>query len=281
MLAWLALTHLHLGHWAEAAGAAGETLRRPDAPAISRIVGLVALGRLHSRQGSPGAHATLDEALKLALQTDTVQRLAPVRSARAEAAWLAGNGQQALEEARAVYDLAVSKQHPWFTGELAFWRWQAGDKVDVPEWTAAPFVLQIAGDWSAAAGAWEALGCPYEQARALAEGNSQAQMAALATFEQLGARPMAEVVRQKLRQAGIQTIPRGPRITTKENPFSLTNRQVEILHLLTQKLTNAEIAARLHISPKTVDHHVSAVLAKLDVSSREEAAELARQHPDL
>jgi DNA-binding CsgD family transcriptional regulator len=281
MLAWLALTQFHLGHWAEAASAAAEVLRRPDVSAISRIVGLVALGRLHSRRGDPEARAALDEALKLAIQTDTIQRLAPVRSARAEAAWLDGNRQRALEEAHAVYDLAVSRQHPWFTGELAFWRWRAGDKVDVPEWMATPFALHMAGDWQAAAAAWEVLGCPYEQARALADGDSDAQIAALAIFEQLGARPMTEAVRHKLRAAGIQTIPRGPRTTTRENPFGLTNRQVEILELLTQNLTNAEIATRLHISPKTVDHHVSAVLARLDVHSREEAAELARRHPDL
>ena len=92
---------------------------------------------------------------------------------------------------------------------------------------------------------------------------------------------MADIIRQKLREAGVQTIPRGPRAATKENPFGLTNRQAEILDLLTASLTNAEIAARLHISPKTVDHHVSAILGKLDVSSREEAVELVRQHPDF
>ena len=167
------------------------------------------------------------------------------------------------------------------TGELAFWRWRAGDMVMLPEWTAEPFALQITGDWQEAATAWEWLGCPYEQARALADGDVGAQMAALALFEQLGARPMAEIVRQKLRDAGVQAVPRGPRTTTKENPFGLTNRQVEVLTLLTENLTNAQIAARLHISPKTVDHHVSAVLGKLDVSSREEAAETARQHPDF
>ena len=151
----------------------------------------------------------------------------------------------------------------------------------LPEWAAAPFALQIAGDWRGAAAAWEALGCPYEQARALADGDTAAQLAALTIFEQLEARPMAEHVRQKLRSAGVETIPRGPRTTTKENPFQLTNRQMQILSLLTEELTNAEIAARLHISPKTVDHHVSAVLGKLNVSSREEAAVLARQSPEL
>jgi DNA-binding CsgD family transcriptional regulator len=209
------------------------------------------------------------------------QREGMIRAALAEAAWLSGNREKALEEARAVYELAVKQQHPWVAGELAFWRWRAGDEVETFDWMVRSFVLEIHGDWRGAAAAWEALGCPYEQARALANGDSEAQKAALAIFEQLGARPMADIIRQKLREAGVQTIPRGPRAATKENPFGLTHPQAEILDLLTASLTNAEIAARLHISPKTVDHHVSAILGKLDVSSREEAAELARQHPDF
>ena len=54
---------------------------------------------------------------------------------------------------------------------------------------------------------------------------------------------------------------------------------MEILGLLIEGLSNAEISARLHISPKTVDHHVSAILEKMDIHSREEAALLARAHP--
>jgi DNA-binding NarL/FixJ family response regulator len=64
----------------------------------------------------------------------------------------------------------------------------------------------------------------------------------------------------------------GPRLETKENPLGLTNRQVEILGLLAGNLSNKEIAARLRISPKTVDHHVVALLAKLGVSTRKQAA---------
>ncbi|HKZ69064.1 MAG TPA: response regulator transcription factor, partial [Anaerolineales bacterium] len=83
---------------------------------------------------------------------------------------------------------------------------------------------------------------------------------------------------QKMQAAGAP-VPRGPRPATRDNPFSLTTRQIEILRLLADGLGNPEIASRLHLSPKTVEHHVSAVLAKLEVSSREEAAELARRHP--
>lgn len=281
MMAWQSLIALYQGGWQFAGEMATAVLKSPGVNVIIRITALIALGRLRLRRGDPGVDAALDEALELATKTTTVQRLGPAYAARAEAAWLAGDKQRTLAEARAVYDLAVSKRHPWFTGELAYWRWRAGDEVTLPAWTAVPFARHIVGDWQGAAEAWGELGCPYEQARALTDGDSEAQIAALNIFEQLGAQPMAEAVRQKLKAAGVQTIPRGPRTTTRDNPFNLTNRQLEILDLLTESLTNAEIAARLHISPKTVDHHVSAVLAKLDVHSREEAAELARQHPDL
>lgn len=276
LLAWQALTHLYLGHWSEAGEIVSEVIIRPEVTAINRIPALVALGRLSARRGDPDPQATLDEALELANRAYAFQNIGPVRSARAEAAWLAGDRRRTLLEARAGYDLAVNKRHPWIAGELAYWLWRTGDAVEIQPWMAEPFALQIAGDWSAAAKAWEQQNCPYEQARALADGDVESQMASLEIFERLGARPDLYQVRRKLLTTGVHNLPRGPRPATRQNPFNLTNRQVEILALLTESLTNAEIAARLHISPKTVDHHVSAILAKLDVHSREEAARIAR-----
>jgi DNA-binding CsgD family transcriptional regulator len=277
MLAWQALTQLRLGRWSEAADAAEAVLRRPGVSVTSRITALAALGYLRTRRGDPNAREALDEALDLSKEIGSLHRTGLVRAARAEAAWQAGDRERALEETRAVYDLAVSKQHPWFAGELAFWRWRAGEDVTLPDWIARPFALHIAGDWRAAAEEWERLGCPCEQARALADGDTDAQIAALHIFERLGAQPAAEALRQKMRAAGVRA-PRKPRASTRANPFGLTSRQLDILRLLTEGLSNADIAARLHISAKTVDHHVSAVLAKLDVRSREDAAALARQH---
>ena len=121
--------------------------------------------------------------------------------------------------------------------------------------------------------------CRYEQARALADGDAAAQHTGLGVFDQLGAKPAAEELRERLRTAGVRHVPRGPRSATRGNPFGLTQRQLEILGLLAAGRTNAQIAARLHLSTKTVDHHVSAVLAKLSVHTREEAAEVARQPP--
>lgn len=275
--AWQAMTYLYLGRWVEAAEVATGVLQSSGVTVISRIAALTALGRLRARSGAAEATSTLDEALQVAARADNLQRLGPVRAARAEAAWLAAEPdrlERVLAEARAVYDLAIAKRHPWLAGELAFWRWRGGDRFTPPDWIARPFALQIKGEWRAAADEWKRLDCPYEQARALADGDSEALATALAIFERLGAQPAIDVVRQRLRAAGVRNLPRA---TTRENPYALTARQMDILALLVEELSNAEIAVRLHVSPKTVDHHVSAVLAKLDVHSREEAAQLAKR----
>lgn len=279
MLAWQALTRIHQGRWMEAIELSNNLLQNPTFPAISQITALAATGRLRTRQGDPGSEAVLDEALEMATQTGSLQYLGLVSAARAEAAWLAGNPDGVMAEARAVYDLAVNKQHPWFAGELAFWCWKAGVEVTIYNWMAKPFILQIASEWRQAAAEWEQMGCPYEQARALADGDSEAQITALNIFERLGAHPAAEETRQKLQAAGASKVPHQPRHSTRQNPFSLTDRQVDILALLIEGMSNTQIASRLHISPKTADHHISAILSRLDVHSREAAAQLARQHP--
>jgi DNA-binding CsgD family transcriptional regulator/tetratricopeptide (TPR) repeat protein len=281
ILAWQAIALIYRGRWREAETIVAGVLQQPHRITAMRVPALVALGRLYARRGQPGASEALDEALALSRHVKNDQRLGVVYTARCEAAWLAGDMDRVRREARTIYQVTIDNQQPGFAAELAYWRWRAGDSVETYDWMVRPFVLEIEGNWRGAAAAWQALGCPYEQARALAQGNSEAQKEALVLFEQLGARPMAALVRERLREAGVRTIPRGPRPTTRGNPFGLTNRQMEILALLVEHLTNAEIAGRLHISPKTVDHHVSAVLAKLDVASREEAAAIAGQHPDL
>jgi DNA-binding NarL/FixJ family response regulator len=94
-------------------------------------------------------------------------------------------------------------------------------------------------------------------------------------LDELGARPAAAVLRRRLRERGVTQVPRGPTPATRANPAGLTERQVEILRLVVGGRTNAEIAARLVLSVRTVDHHVSAVLLKLGITSRREVAEAA------
>ena len=211
------------------------------------------------------------------MQSGSLQRVAPVRCSGAEAAWLAGDLPAVRSEASASFELAREKGHPWFLGELAFWQRCAGDAKEAPAGCAAPYELQIRGQWAEAAAAWEAIGCPYEQARALAEGDEAAQRNALGIFDRLGASPMADVLRRRMRAAGVQAIPRGARPSTRDNPAGLTQREVEILSLVARGWQNARIAARLSRSPRTVEHHVEAILAKLEARSRNEAVEIARQ----
>jgi len=88
---------------------------------------------------------------------------------------------------------------------------------------------------------------------------------------------MADRVRSRLREIGVESIPRGPLRSTRENPAGLTNRQVEVLELMADGLANAEIAEKLFISKKTVEHHVSAIYTKLGVDSRTKATAALHQ----
>ena len=126
------------------------------------------------------------------------------------------------------------------------------------------------------ASAWETIGCPYHQGFALADDDDEeALRSALEIFQALGARPAARLVVARLRAMGARTIPRGPRPRTRDNPAGLTSRELEVLTLLGHGLRNVDIAERLVVSPKTVDHHVSAILRKLGVPNRVAAAEEA------
>ena len=224
----------------------------------------------------------LDEALALGTGTGELQRLGPVAVARAEAAWLEGDPAAVRAVVEDALDLAErTKRRAWLAGELAFWRWRLGgpDRLPtggLPDGAAEPFALQMAGAWDAAAARWRALGCPYEAAAALADSDQEPQLrAALAELERLGARPLGALVARRLRELGVRGLARGPRPATRANPANLTARETEVLALVTEGLRNADIARRLFVSPKTVDHHVSAILAKLGVRTRGEAARAA------
>ena len=156
---------------------------------------------------------------------------------------------------------------------MAYWLWKTGESVDLPFVVAKPFALQIAGQWQEAADAWKDLLCPYEQARALAESEDETALKkALSIFQDLGANPMIHLVKEKLHALGVRSVPRGQRASTLNNPAGLTKKELQILDLLVEGLSNAEMAAKLHRSEKTVGHHVSAILCKLEVRNRTEAA---------
>jgi len=275
--AWLALVTLYRGRWDDAGRWAEQVLQRDGVAEMSRLMALVAVARLRLRRGDPGVDAALADGLTLTGEHNTLQRTAPIRAARAEAALAAGDRARAAAEVAAALPLAQAKGHPWFIGELAYLGWLAGSVTAAPAGAAEPFALQMAGHWREAAAAWQAIGAPFEQARALAEGDSAAQQAALVLFDGLGARPAADALRRRLRDAGVRGVQRGARASTRDHPAGLTRTEMTVLALLARDLRNADIAAQLHRSVRTVDHHVAAVLAKLGVDTRLEAVRRAER----
>ena len=280
MTAFRARLRLERGDWQGAAEDAQSIIQHPRAATISKIPALVVLALVRARRGDPEVDGPLAEARKLALPTGEMQRIGIVAAARAEAAWLKGRAEEALNEMRATYERACEQTDAWAKGELAAWLQRCGGDLDSKRGgqagLAEPFALQLAGDWRGAAAAWETLGCPYEQALALAEGDEEhALRQALEICDRLGAASLAFVVRRKLRASGVRGIARGAQERTRANPHGLTNSELKVLNLLAQGCRNAEIARRLFVSEKTVGHHVSAILAKLEVRSRGEAAAAA------
>jgi DNA-binding CsgD family transcriptional regulator/tetratricopeptide (TPR) repeat protein len=284
MRAWRARSHLDQGRWSAAIADADEVLAVPGGAPITRTLAVTVQAVVRARRGEPGVWPMLQRASALADATGEAHRHVSVAAAWAEAAWLTGQPERAHAILAGTIDAnrgSLPLSHGWGAAELIFWqRWLGADaSADLPDSAAGtPFALQLAGDWSGAAARWRELGCPYEAACALAETGDDADLrAALHTLLELGARPAAAAVSRRLRDMGARGIRRGPTTATKDSPLNLTRRELDVLALVGDGLRNTEIAQRLFISAKTVDHHISAILAKLGVRTRQEAVRVAAE----
>jgi DNA-binding CsgD family transcriptional regulator/tetratricopeptide (TPR) repeat protein len=276
LLAFRARLELDQGRWSEAADTAATVLRVPLISTRPRIEALVALARVRARRGDPEVWPLLDEAWDLAEPTEELPRIGPVAVARAEVAWLEGDRDAVHEATAGPLALACERQAPWLVGELAMWRRYAGLDVEIAAETAEPFALQLTGHAIEAAELWRQLGCPYDAALALAHADDEEPLRrAHAELQALGAGAAAAIVARRLRERGVRGIPRGPRPRTRENPAGLTARELDVLALLADGMRNAQIAERLVVSAKTAEHHVSAILRKLEVRTRGEAVAAA------
>jgi DNA-binding CsgD family transcriptional regulator len=269
--AWRARCYCDVGRWEEAVATAESVLRMSQSTASARMVALNALGRVRARRGQSGVWEALDEARDLAVSIGHLQRLWPVAASRAEAGWLDGDIERHLPMLTETLRQAHAHEHRWAIGELTFWLWRGGHPSD-PARAAMPFALHIQGEFQLASREWQRLGCPYEAATALAdtEADSAAWREAHDIFRDLGASPALAGINRQLRAHGFRTT-RGPNAATVANPAGLTQRELEVLDLVTAGMTNPQIARALSISVKTAGHHVSAVLAKLGVSRRSQA----------
>lgn len=264
------------GDWEGAVRDAERVLDRNGPTGVASILPQVVLGRIGAARGEPGALAHLDEAERAAAGVGDVPMIAAVADARAELFRWQGDLARSREEAERALEVAGAAAGVSFiVGRLAWRSWRAGGPA--VDYAAAPFQAMIDGRWAEAAADWQRRDGQVLRADALAEGDEEAVAEALAFLDIRGATVAAADLRSRLRARGVTRIPRGPRRSTVANAAGLTVRQAEVVALLAEGLTNAEIAERLTLSPKTVDHHVSAVLAKLGVARRGQVAAVARR----
>ncbi len=263
------------GRWDEAIALSAELLHRGGPSPNIRLCPLNRLGTILARQGGRGVWEYLDEAIVLADGSGEPQQIVPVRLARAEAHWLNGQLADATHEAELADDIAAGND-AWERGAVAAWLRRTGSARPPRGQLAEPYRRLIDGDWAGAVRLWTELGCRYEAGLALlGAADEESLRTAFQIFTDLGASSTARLTRQKMRELGIRSIPSGPRATTRDHPLGLTRREQEVLGLICAGHTNAEIAGQLFISAKTVDHHVSAVLAKLGAPTRAAAASRA------
>lgn len=279
ILAHRARLLLDHGRWDDATEVASTILRSGTANAVAQTVILCIIALLRARRGDPDHHGPLADARAIAAPTGELQHLLPVATASAEIAWL-GGGARVADAARAATDEALEVAMRYgampAVSELAAWRRRCGINEPNPAAAVGPYAMELTGDATGAAAAWTQLSCQYEAAIALCGGGSDGDhRRALAIFQGFDVRPASAIAARLLREGGARGVPRGPRPSTKQNAGGLTTREVEVLGMLGEDMSNREIAGRLHLSEKTVDHHVAAILAKLGVRNRRQAARAA------
>jgi DNA-binding CsgD family transcriptional regulator len=275
MQAEKARLYLKTGHWKEAYTLAENLRRDEDLVPIVKTGILAVIGTIKARNGDPDVLPLLLESKKIALETMELQRIIPAFVALLEYEWITSRLYIEKEDLDAAISMVKEMGNIYENNEFAFWLLKAReDHLQLKEKFAGYEINNISTALKAAV-LWGQLHCPYEQALALFEGKEEDKKNAASIMQKLGAAAVYEKLKFNMRNSGIKSIPRGIRKSTMSNPANLTERELDVLQLLKDGLQNKEIADRLFISPKTVDHHVSSIFFKLEVNSRAKAVQEA------
>ena len=269
---FLARSLLDRGRWDEALRALAQSIRtwHAEVPLARAMLGLVA-----ARRGELGAERTLEQAWAEIPKAAEDARHGTLRCALVEAAWLRGDRRAALGYLQAAAVSPSTGRYARWGGELALWAARHGLELAPPAGAPDAVKLEFEGDWRGAIRAWRALDAPYEAALAALPGDDAAARRALAALHELGASAAVRAFAQERASRGAPAM-RGPRRSTLAHPAGLTRREQQVLDQLATGATNPAIATALHLSERTVAHHVSAILGKLGVPTRLGAIEQAR-----
>lgn len=288
----LALLRVEQGRLHDALLISEGVLKREDLTLLMRLPALTVLAKVKLRLGQKNAYELLSEALSDANATEEFQYTIPIHLALVELAWLENNVSLAQEQFQILIDIGADAMHVWRRGEALIWAHRLG--ITLPESFSIdlqePFKLELNGDFQSAASQWKSLGLPYNAALTLMqvkEGNmlTTAYTEAQETLEEMDARKALNKLKQLAKTHDVTgKIPktrRGPYKAAKNHPLGLTKREQQILALMTNGASNKEISNTLSRSQRTVEHHVSSILSKLNASSRMEVMLRVHNEPWL
>ncbi|OGB00261.1 MAG: hypothetical protein A3E25_23980 [Burkholderiales bacterium RIFCSPHIGHO2_12_FULL_69_20] len=255
-----------LARWDDALATLDTLDRLPSVPARQLASAAILRARVQAWRGGANDAQVWQAHMAVARQGSADLVPAFVQMVAAEAAWLRQDFCSAAALAR---DGLAEAGAPWLTGQLRKWLRLAGGALPPANGPLpAPHQAAEAGDWRQAHALWLAQGSRFDAALALLDGDLPARREALTQLQALGAEAVAQPLRRQLLAEGVRGMSRGPYNHVRKDPLGLTQRERQVAQLLAEGCSNAEIAARVHRSQRTVAHHVSAVLAKLGVTQR-------------
>ncbi|MCE7065153.1 helix-turn-helix transcriptional regulator [Dyadobacter sp. CY326] len=266
MVGYKARLCLETGAWDEAYDLANGILQTEDLLPVIKTSVLITVGLLKLRRGEEGALDLLTEAKEIAFDTMELHRIVPALSALLEYEWLLGTTLVEPADLDRVVGMVKQTKKIKEDSKLYFWLQRARKDYILTEGSD-----NQVNNGNGLASHWEKAGCPYEYALTLFDGDEADMRKALHMIQELGAERVYQKLRQSMRSEGVRKIPRGKRLSTRSNAAQLTSRELDVLQLLQTGMQNKEIAEKLFISAKTVDHHISAILVKLDVGTRAKA----------
>jgi DNA-binding CsgD family transcriptional regulator len=278
MLCWKARLNLETGSWKEAYRIAENLLKNESQTYPAKIAALTVLAKIKIRRGDLDAIPLLFEAKTMAFETMELQRIIPVLMGLLEYEWLTGKTFIETEAIDRAISMINRKDNIFPHYEFAFWLLKARKQHLSLNGIYEGYDVSSTTKVLKATALWKKAGSPYMEALTLFEGNEDHKRKAIKIIHELGANAVYEKMKLEMRTSGIKSIPRGIGKTTRANPAFLTARELDILPLLKEGLQNKEIATKLFISAKTVDHHISSILFKLDVNSRIKAVSEAIRH---